>query len=41
MAKHEAASVTGRLNALHGSEARPLDAGLRRAQRWAMARHEW
>jgi metal-responsive CopG/Arc/MetJ family transcriptional regulator len=41
VAKHRAARVTERLDAVYEARTSRLDAGLRRAQRRAMARSEW
>lgn len=41
VAKHQAAKVTERLNAVYGSQPSELDEGLGQAQRRAVARTEW
>ena len=41
LAKHQAAKVTERLNAVYGTQPTQLDEGLARAQRRAVARREW
>jgi metal-responsive CopG/Arc/MetJ family transcriptional regulator len=41
VAKHRAAKVTEHLNAVYEARTSQLDPGLRRAQRRAVARHEW
>lgn len=41
VAKHQAAKVTERLDAVYGAQARGLGAGLRRAQRRSLTRDEW
>jgi len=41
VAKHQAAKVTERLNAVYATEPSRLDAATRRAQRRTVARAEW
>jgi metal-responsive CopG/Arc/MetJ family transcriptional regulator len=41
VAKHQAAKVTERLNAVYATEPSRLDASTRRAQRRTVARTEW
>jgi metal-responsive CopG/Arc/MetJ family transcriptional regulator len=41
LAKHRAAKVTERLNAVYATERSHLDAATRRAQRRSVARSEW
>jgi metal-responsive CopG/Arc/MetJ family transcriptional regulator len=41
VAKHQAAKVTERLNAVYGTEPSDLDEKLRRAQRRAVGRTDW
>ena len=41
LAKHRAAKVTERLNAVYATERSRLDAATRRAQRRIVARSEW
>jgi predicted transcriptional regulator len=41
VAKHQAAKVTERLNAVYASQPSQLDAGLRHTQRRTIRRSEW
>jgi len=41
LAKHQAAKVTERLNAVYGAQPSVLDERLKRAQRRAVAQNEW
>lgn len=41
VAKHQAARVTERLNAVYSAQSSAMDEGLRRAQRRTVSRTEW